>query len=296
MNTDMVFHIHSEPHSAVLKTGPEVYLISVIEQQEQLKQVAIAQALNHYQASLWRSSEALTYLATWGLATPEVIEQYQLGYSDRSFGLELPLDETEEGAAMRDALRQAGFFLPSGHELLRGALVVPNVDENGTVTGGYGVRLDKRLGPGVSREISWSMNAPGLCNRVAMVSTSHVVLCASPLEAITLREQGIDNVIATQGASGFSVEDLEALEASAVTRVYLAFPNTPLMERTAQLIAQAVTAVGIECWRIYLPKGQGIRQWRLTTDNHRQAFDRLLLQARPYHLASPVTKEVGYVH
>ena len=51
------------------------------------------QVLTFYHETLKKSPEALGYLKQRGIESPKVIEHYQLGFANRTFGLRLP----EEG-------------------------------------------------------------------------------------------------------------------------------------------------------------------------------------------------------
>ena len=55
-----------------------------------------------------------------------MIEQFRLGYANRTLGYRLPSKRTKEGAdAVRGRLERLGVLRSSGHEHLAGSLVVP---------------------------------------------------------------------------------------------------------------------------------------------------------------------------
>ena len=88
------------------------------------------------------------------------MDSLHLGFSDRSLGRLLPPDDSPAGAAARGILRQLGLFKASGHELLRGCVVFPLMDESKRVIGSYSFVVEayeksRRLVP-----VSWVAPRP----------------------------------------------------------------------------------------------------------------------------------------
>ena len=61
-------------------------------------QALLRQAVDYYHERLQATSEARAYLASRGLAHPELVERFRLGVADRTLGLRLP-DKTRKAGA-----------------------------------------------------------------------------------------------------------------------------------------------------------------------------------------------------
>ena len=103
-------------------------------------QVLLAQVVHYYHQALLQSPEALAYLEKRGIASPEAIERFQLGFADRSLGYRLPQKNRIEGAAMRGRLQRLGILRASGHEHFNGSLVIPIINDD-HVTEVYGRKI-----------------------------------------------------------------------------------------------------------------------------------------------------------
>jgi len=80
----------------------------------------LSQVTAFYHANLESNPEATGYLERRGLGDPELIEHFQLGYSNRTLGYRLPSGNRKLGAALRGRLRQVGVYRPNGREHLSG--------------------------------------------------------------------------------------------------------------------------------------------------------------------------------
>jgi hypothetical protein len=79
---------------------------------ELLKQVA-----SYYHERLKQSPEALDYLKARGLTHPEVASRFQLGFSDRTLGLRLPMKNRQAGMEIRSRLQKLGLLRESARAL-----------------------------------------------------------------------------------------------------------------------------------------------------------------------------------
>ena len=116
------------------------------------------QVVDYYHTTLQQSPEALAYLTARGLNTPEVIDTFRLGFSNRTLGLRLPDKNREAGAQIRARLEALGVFrATSGHEHLRGSLTIPILSDAGEVLGLYG----RKILPNLSATIPRHLYLPG---------------------------------------------------------------------------------------------------------------------------------------
>jgi len=83
-------------------------------------QALLAQIIGYYHERLKQSPEALAYLASRGLAHPQLVDTFQLGVADRTLGLRLPDKSRKDGAAIRERLQRIGLIRDSGHEHFNG--------------------------------------------------------------------------------------------------------------------------------------------------------------------------------
>jgi DNA primase len=70
------------------------------------ERAALVQVVDYYHATLKQSPEALAYLESRGLKSPEMIERFRLGYANRTLGLRLPMKTWKAGGELRGRLRK----------------------------------------------------------------------------------------------------------------------------------------------------------------------------------------------
>jgi len=99
---------------------------------------------NYYHNTLKQSPDALAYLKQRGIDHAEVIDQFKLGFSNRSLGYRLPQKNRKAGADIRGRLIQLGLYRDSGHEHFNGSLVIPVINDE-VVTEMYGRKICNRL-------------------------------------------------------------------------------------------------------------------------------------------------------
>src|SRR5690606_20187963 len=98
-----------------------------------------------YTATLKESPEALEFLRRRRCGSVEAIERFRLGYANRTLGYRIPAANRAEGRELRRRLQALGILRESGHEHLRGSLVVPVFDATGGVVEAYGRKIRSGL-------------------------------------------------------------------------------------------------------------------------------------------------------
>ncbi|MFM8579965.1 MAG: hypothetical protein ACKOFW_00515 [Planctomycetaceae bacterium] len=79
-------------------------------------QKLLAQVIDFYQRALKESPEALDFLRKRGITNPDCIEQFRIGYANRTLGLKLPTKDKKAGREIRSRLEALNLFRPnSGH-------------------------------------------------------------------------------------------------------------------------------------------------------------------------------------
>jgi len=205
-------------------------------------------------ATFHTAATARAYLAGRGLDHEELIQQFQIGFADRTLGLRLPDSNRKEGEALRARLTQLGLWRASGHEHFNGCITVPLFDERGQVVSLYGRRAQRGAlahlyPPGPHR---------GLLNREALQG-DEIILCEAVFDALTFYASGFRNVTCLFGTEGFTDELWEALRQ--VRRVKLAYDADDAGERAAQRDAERFRAHGMEVFRVKFPHGMDANEY-----------------------------------
>lgn len=97
----------------------------------------------HYASCLLASAKALAFVTDELGLTPEQATAQQIGFSDRSLGTHVPSKQIKIGREIRESLVPLGVYKANGRETLRGYVTVPIRDEQGTVIGIRGHKVDK---------------------------------------------------------------------------------------------------------------------------------------------------------
>lgn len=210
----------------------------------------------------------------------EYIEQFNIGFCDRTMGFELQSPKCLLGSQNRGRLQRLGLLKGSGHEFFRGALVIPYQDSQGNIVGGYGRRWrHQRRSP--AYHLFWNAEQSPLFNEQALMLSENIILCKSPIDALTMMSAGISNVVATMGIKGFNQVQLEQMVDAGAKCVSIAFDQTPEAQRYARLISQALAVVNISCRKITLPIGLDINGYALLHDNVELALRNITESTKP---------------
>jgi DNA primase catalytic core len=244
--------------------------------------------VSYYHGKLGESPDALAFLAKRGIDTAEVIGHFQLGFSDRTLGLRIPLGNRKAGAAIRTTLQKLGFYRPTAREHFVGCLVFPLFDEAGHVAGMYGRRIDSHLPAEAPRHLYLPGPHRGVLNRQAFemagssrVSTGsnggkEVILCEAPIDAATFFRWGFRNVTTAYGVEGFTDELLRAFVSHGIERCLIAYDHDEAGDRGARKAAEKLTAEGVECFRVLFPKGMDANEYALKVQPGDESLGALL--------------------
>jgi DNA primase len=248
----------------------------------------LAQVVDYYHETLKQSPEALAYLQSRGLAHPELINRFRLGYANRTLGLRLPEKNRKAGAEVRGRLERVGIYRSSGHEHFAGSLVVPVMglgSEGGIITELYGrkIRNDLRAGtplhlylPGPHKGV-W--NEEGLAAAPSTGSGGEVILCESLIDAMTFWVAGYRNVTASYGVQGFTADHLASFKRHSIKRVLIAYDRDEAGERASAELAETLMAAGVACYRILFPKGMDANAYALSVTPAAKSLGLLIRKA-----------------
>ena len=217
-------------------------------------QAVLSSVLDYYHSTLLGSPEALAYLARRKIDDPAVITRFRLGYANRTLGYRLPSKATKEGGAVRNRLIDLGVLRASGHEHLRGSIVVPVITPAGAVSELYGRKVGAHLRAGTPSHLYLPGPHHGVWNEEGLAG-GEVILCESLIDALTFYCAGFPHVTASYGTAGFTADHAEAFRRLGVARVLIAYDHDPAGNEAAAQLAQDLMAEGIECLRILFPYG-----------------------------------------
>jgi DNA primase catalytic core len=223
--------------------------------------VLMRRVVAYYHATLKQSPDALGYLERRGLKSAELIERFQLGFADRSLSYRLPPKQRQDGVELRGRLQALGILRESGHEHMRGSLVVPVIDEAGRVTEMYGRKIGKELRDGTPVHMYLPGPHRGVWNVEALASSRDVILCEALIDAMTFWCAGFRNVTASYGVEGFTEDHVAAFRKHGTERVLIAYDRDEAGDRASEKLAERLTAEGLECFRVLFPKGMDANEY-----------------------------------
>ena len=211
-------------------------------------QQLLGQVVAYYQRTLQNSPEALAYLSSHGLGDGQAIEQFRIGYADRSLGLTLPVKQVKAGKAIRDRLQEVGLFRASGHEHFNGCVVFPIMAGDGSrrIVDIYGRKiLGLRLLKRCPQELHLNDQRQGVWNVEAFGATEEIILCPSLFDALTFWTHGYRNVTCMFGPDALTADLLAAFEEFSIKRIL-----TPCEGITPRLLE-----AGLDCFLLRFPSG-----------------------------------------
>ena len=217
----------------------------------------LGRVMKHYQAARSKNREAVAYLESRGIGVATA-EQFGLGFSDRTLGYRLPANHNKGGQELRTKLTELGVLRETGHEHLRGCVVVPLLDAEGHVVQMYGRKIDDKSQP---HHLYLAGRQRGVFNGAGLAGSDEVIVCEALMDALTFCEHGFRNVTSGYGADGVTDEVLEAIVSSGAKVVKIAFDRDEAGDRGAEKLAERVAARGLEAHRVLVPKGMDANEY-----------------------------------
>jgi DNA primase catalytic core len=221
------------------------------------------EVVKFYGETLRETVEAKRYLEKRGLKSAEMLERFQLGFSDRMLGPALPDRNRLAGAEVRGQLERLGIVRVSGHEHLRGSLVIPVMNLEGDVVQMYGRKINDNLRTGTDYHLYLPGPMRGVWNEEAFVASKEIILCESLIDALTFWCAGHRNVTASYGVNGFTKDHRAAFERHGTKRVYIAYDGDEAGNKAAVKLAAELIETGVECFRVEFPKGMDANEYAL---------------------------------
>jgi DNA primase len=223
----------------------------------------LVQVIDYYHQVLLQSPEALEYLQRRGIGSEDAIRTFKLGFANRTLGYRLPEKNRVAGAELRGGLQRIGILRESGHEHFNGSIVIPVIAPTGEVTEVYGRKINDNLRAGTPLHLYLPGPHRGVWNAAALGISKEVILCEALIDALTFWCAGYRNVTASYGVEGFTADHLALFKSCGAQRVLIAYDRDEAGERATQKLAKQLTAEGLDCYRIYFPKGMDANEYAL---------------------------------
>jgi len=219
--------------------------------------------VHHYHETLKQTPEAQQYLVNRGLTSSEMIEQFRLGFANRTLTYRVPDKNRKQGNEQRGQLANLGILRESGHEHFHGSLVIPVFNLAGEVVEMYGRKIGRAFRENTPLHSYLPGPMRGVWNEQALVASKEIILCEALIDALTFWCAGYRHVTASYGVNGFTDDHRAALKKHGTKRVYIAYDRDDAGERAAAKLAEELLAMGIECYRVQFPKGMDANEFAL---------------------------------
>ena len=239
----------------------------------------LGQVVDYYHETLKQSPEALRYLESRGLAHPEMVERFRLGFANRTLGYRLPDKNRKAGAEMRGRLQSLGVLRESGHEHFNGSLVIPVFDLSGDVAGMYGRKITPNLRDGTPLHLYLPGCHRGVWNEEALAASKEIILCESLIDALTFWCAGFRNVTASYGVGGFTEDHRAAFQKHGVKQVWIAYDRDEAGNAAAERLKEELAKLSIGSHRVLFPKGMDANEYALKVTPASQSLAVLLNRA-----------------
>ncbi len=265
LRRDCSFAASSAPSSSPVAPPPKqstVKKLPTLLERTADDEALLRSVTGYYHATLLESPEALAYLASRGLESAELVEHFELGFSNRTLGYRLPAKNREEGAALRGRLQELGVIRQSGHEHFNGSLVVPIQDLEGRVVEMYGRKITAGLRPGTPLHLYLPGAHRGVWNEPALASgDGELILCEALIDAMTFWCAGLRHVTSAYGVEGLGPDHWAAFRTHGVKQIWIAYDRDEAGDRAAAKLARELEASGIGSWRVLFPKGMDANEY-----------------------------------
>ncbi len=142
-----------------------------------------------------------------------MIEQFRLGFANRTLGYRLPDKNRKAGAEMRGPLAAARHpCAKAATSTSTGRMVIPVFDLAGNVTEMYGRKITPGLREGTPLHLYLPGPHRGVWNEEALQASKEIILCESLIDALTFWCAGFRNVTASYGVNGFTDDHRAAFQ------------------------------------------------------------------------------------
>ena len=181
-----------------------------------------------------------------GIRNLGLFRDYRIGYADGSLLEALPQDE--ESLAV---FRELDVLNDRNREVFTGCVVFPLFDASGALVNLYGRRIED----GTTKHIYLSGDVRGLWNHQAARRASRLLIVGSILDALTLIDRGMADVMPCLGPEGLNRDQITLLGKCAIKAVTLCLRGG---DATALVIEQQLASLNIPVQAATLPDGEDL--------------------------------------
>jgi len=196
----------------------------------------------HYHNNFLKTKRAVDYLKSRGITGPDIYKTFKIGYADGSMKEKISI----KGDLIKD-LKEIGVLTDKGGEFFYNSIVIPLYDEDGNVVSMYGRNIDN------PRHLYLKGPHKGLVNRQGATGSEKLILTESIIDAISLYEMGVRNVIPCYGTNGFTGDHAECIRKNNINHIELAFDNDESGRRGAEALAEKLPCKAASI--VTLPEG-----------------------------------------
>ena len=239
-------------------------------------------AMKFYHHELLVSPKAIEFLQDRAIYTDKVIEHFNLGYSNRTLGLELQGLSKQDEEKSRGALLRLGLLKSTGHELFYGAVTFPITNQLGRIVGCYGRRVIKESKPRKIYHRHWYSDEIGFFNCLTLEDNQQLIYCKNPIDALSWWVNGFTNVISTLGHSDFTKQHAALLRQASIDTVFLAMGTTKNTLIAARRISQLLKQQQIKSMLVLYPNGLDANSFILQSQNPREELNQLIETSHHY--------------
>jgi len=237
---------------------------------EQLK--LFNRVIDFYHTAFGEDNRARIYLEGRGLKDTSLHEAYKTGFANGTLLNVLP-----QNGGITEQLQALGILNDKGHEFFYGCVVFPVFDQNGDPCGLYGRRLES-MGTGADH-LYLPGQRRGVFNWQAAKAHKELILTESIIDALTLINAGISNVIPCYGTNGLTDDHLRLFKEQQTETVLICFDADASGQTAAQAAAATLQAENISSQVVELPEDRDINDFFLLTADPVKAFVALLPQS-----------------
>lgn len=236
--------------------------------------------IEFYHTAFTESPEAKEYLNKRGITDKALFTDYKAGFADGTLLNVLPDD-----GDIKKQLQEIGILNNRGKEHFYGCVTFPIYDLDGNPSGIYGRRIKDNAGSALHLYLAGERR--GVFNWQAVKSNKEIILTESIIDALTLVNAGIKNVIPCYGTNGFIDDHLSLLKQFKTESVYICFDADQSGREAAEKVSNKLKDENINPYIINLPDGQDINDFFLLTPpaagqaGPADRFAELLNQANP---------------
>jgi len=256
-----------EPSTLAAGAAPQRQskLEPLTESTDEPDSVVMQRTLKFYTATLKQTPQGLAYFQSRGLENGEMIDHFQLGFSNKTLGYRLPRVGVRSGELVRKQMQRLGIIRDSGHEHFGNCVIVPVISEDGEVKEIYGRKISVRSeNSGNVRHLYLpSREDRGVFNIAAFKASKDLVLCEALLDSLTFWAAGHRHVTSAYGVEGLTAQIRQAFVDHGTRKILIAYDRDDAGDKAAEKLAPELAHLGLEVFRVLFPQGMDANEYAL---------------------------------